>query len=218
MMVALLVLRCGPHARRLHRLFPQCSCLQLVHNIIEQEQPRFITRMFALKNCCHPPSSAGASEVVLLDREPLALQCGLLSALATCGRQISVQGLNIQEGNTQQGSESASTQQDVSSSQHVICQQSEGNHPTNFGFHGPDLQQYLQGDSQSQSLNNHQHLAERQQPQNQLPRIRGQTFDWNAGPEPLLAEPGGRRFDVVLACDVLYESGAVEPIANLVPR
>ena len=43
--------------------------------------------------------------------------------------------------------------------------------------------------------------------------LRSRVFDWNhAG---LL---GGERFDVLLACDVLYEDSAVKPIASLVPR
>lgn len=41
--------------------------------------------------------------------------------------------------------------------------------------------------------------------------IRSQLFDWNQADVP-------ERFDVVLACDVLYEREAVEPIAGVVPR
>ncbi|KXZ50506.1 hypothetical protein GPECTOR_16g681 [Gonium pectorale] len=70
--------------------------------------------------------------------------------------------------------------------------------------------------------------------------LRGHVFDWTAPPEmasllPPLAPPGSaarppgrvgaavtagrrRRFDVVLACDVLYEEGAVGPIAGLLPE
>ena len=43
------------------------------------------------------------------------------------------------------------------------------------------------------------------------PLIRAEVFDWD---KTELAE----RFDVVLACDVLYEDAAVEPIARVVPQ
>ena len=42
--------------------------------------------------------------------------------------------------------------------------------------------------------------------------VRARVFDWNHA--DLLRE----NFDVLLACDVLYEDSAVEPIARLVPR
>lgn len=42
-------------------------------------------------------------------------------------------------------------------------------------------------------------------------QIRAQVFDWN---QTVLKD----KFDVVLACDVLYEDDAVEPISAAVPR
>lgn len=45
-----------------------------------------------------------------------------------------------------------------------------------------------------------------------LQLVRARTFDWARS--ELLQE----KFDVLLACDVLYEDFAVEPIAALVPR
>ena len=39
-----------------------------------------------------------------------------------------------------------------------------------------------------------------------------EIFDWNAVPADQ------RAFDLVLACDVLYESHAVAPVASLVPK
>eukprot|EP00271_Cylindrocystis_brebissonii_P008162 TRINITY_DN22176_c0_g1_i1.p1 TRINITY_DN22176_c0_g1~~TRINITY_DN22176_c0_g1_i1.p1 ORF type:complete len:604 (-),score=73.00 TRINITY_DN22176_c0_g1_i1:253-2064(-) len=44
------------------------------------------------------------------------------------------------------------------------------------------------------------------------PCAHAKVFDWCGGNE------GGPRFDVVLACDVLYESSAVDLIAGLIPR
>jgi predicted nicotinamide N-methyase len=43
------------------------------------------------------------------------------------------------------------------------------------------------------------------------PRLRAQVFDWHA---TQLQE----KFDVVVACDVLYEESAVEPVAEVVSR
>lgn len=42
--------------------------------------------------------------------------------------------------------------------------------------------------------------------------VRGRVFDWNH------ADLLGEQYDVLLACDVLYEDAAVGPIAALVPR
>ena len=45
-----------------------------------------------------------------------------------------------------------------------------------------------------------------------VPVVRARTFDWTR------SELLGERYDVLLACDVLYEDTAVQPIAELVPR
>lgn len=45
-----------------------------------------------------------------------------------------------------------------------------------------------------------------------VPVVRARTFDWTR------SELLGERYDVLLACDVLYEDAAVQPIAELVPR
>lgn len=53
---------------------------------------------------------------------------------------------------------------------------------------------------------------QRQQPQQGRPGIfRAQTFDWNSIDVP-------ERYDVILACDVLYEYTAVEPVAAVIGR
>lgn len=44
--------------------------------------------------------------------------------------------------------------------------------------------------------------------------MRAEPFDWHARPLPRSLR---RRFDVVLACDVLYERDAVAPLAEVVP-
>lgn len=51
-------------------------------------------------------------------------------------------------------------------------------------------------------------------------RVKARVFDWSTPERLFEAGADGERvkpFDVVLACDVLYEDGAVEPIASLVP-
>lgn len=100
---------------------------------------------------------AGAREVVMLDREPLALQCALLSARAT--------GLTAQD-------------------------------PAAF-----DPRPSVAPDSGPASTSS------------AGPRVSAREFDWTQKLPRDLGE-----FDVVLACDVLYESFSVEPVARVVPE
>ncbi len=165
--------------------------------------------------------------MVLLDREPLALQCALLSALASApAGMIHVEGLRL------------------AAPGHV---QDARQHPRDFCLHGPDLAPLLdrqqrhpdgtapaspssQGDAGSAGeLGGAPQQQQQQQRRRRKTRVVPVPFDWNQGPEALLEQcaaaggdgDGGRsrqqRFDVVLACDVLYESAAVEPISRLVP-
>jgi hypothetical protein len=156
--------------------------------------------------------SAGASEVVLLDREPLALQCALMSALATCsaaGIPADVQGLRL-DGTQSHGINKQTGAPSPSSGAYM--------HPSQSLFHGPDVQRYVEGSMYLAGRNKGMSAGAAPPTLRPTPGvIRGQVFDWTAGPEPLLAGCGGRRFDVVLACDVLYEKEAVQPIASLVP-
>ena len=93
----------------------------------------------------------GAREVVFYDREPLALQCCLLSAELN-GLDVSVSGRGTASGGGGGGGDEKSTR---------LCD--------------------------------------------------AETFDWNAVPADQ------RTFDLVLACDVLYEPGMAAPVASLVP-
>lgn len=97
----------------------------------------------------------GARSVVFYDREPLALQCCLLSAKAN-GLTVTMTAPGV--GGGEGGGLPEFT---VSASTPTAC------------------------------------FAE--------------VFDWNAVP------PDQTKFDLVLACDVLYEAAAVEPVAALVP-
>ena len=90
----------------------------------------------------------GARSVVFYDREPLALQCCLLSA--------ELNGLAVRAGGEDDAAEVRDGRRTCSASAEI--------------------------------------------------------FDWNAVPADQ------RAFDLVLACDVLYESHAVAPVASLVPK
>lgn len=100
----------------------------------------------------------GARSVVFYDREPLALQCCLLSA--------ELNGLTVRAGGAQE---------DVDG---------DGDGDDAAGFDGPST----------------------------TCSASAEMFDWNAVPADQ------RTFDLVLACDVLYESHAVAPVASLVPK
>lgn len=153
---------------------------------------------------------AGAKEVVLLDREPMALYCGLLSAAASgIGGVTGTQQMQqLVEQETHGGGGASQAPQAVLLLA-LLQQQKE-----------QQEQQLPAGASSSTSL--------RQQHQQQLPQqdvgrpmheqppvaqcvYRALPFDWNSSS---IAE----RYDVVLACDVLYESEAVDLVASVIPK
>lgn len=110
----------------------------------------------------------------MLDREPLALQCALLSARA-CGLP------------------------------HVADPRNFG--PVNVEGEASTLRGLLTaGHSSWSGLNGKSNAAS--------PSIEAGLLDWL---DPVGIEGLGR-FDVVIACDVLYEDFSVEPVAALLPR
>ncbi|KAG2481871.1 hypothetical protein HYH03_019167, partial [Edaphochlamys debaryana] len=175
-----------------------------------------------------------AREVVLLDREPLALQCALLSAAASGLPPGAVQPLPYDQlapyarllltpegrstAGAAQGGPSAST-------------------PTDAGSESASASESGSGSDRSQAVVE----AEWRQLMAVAAAIRAEgPAVWSDGPasssgrtdggrtdgrRPDPSKPASgrrppvrqRRFDVVLACDVLYESAAVGPISELLP-
>jgi predicted nicotinamide N-methyase len=120
---------------------------------------------------------AGASEVVFLDREPLALQCSLLnSLLAALPTELDPETL--------------------SAAQALVAR---GDAPAHL----------LEGLS---SVENKRNTADTLEATSTC-RVRAEVFDWSQPLSSLL-----HYFDVVLACDVLYEAFSVEPVAKIAPQ
>lgn len=162
---------------------------------------------------------AGAAEVVLLDREPLALQCALLSAVATAGPAVSVQGIRtddlasatgapIQASPSEPSPTSPSPTQPQQHTQPQSQSQQSKSDPRDYCFNGPEITHYTQQSAAAAAAAGSGPHGGRQPC-----LVRGVEFDWNKGADALVAGTG--RFDVVLACDVLYEADFVEPVARL---
>jgi predicted nicotinamide N-methyase len=152
---------------------------------------------------------AGAAEVVLLDREPMALSCGLLSAAAT-----GIQGVTGWEqlqqqvqadmlGSGQQAAPAGVLQlAQLFATQQLQQQQSQ-------------QQQQLQQSKQQQQSQQQPSpaAAPAAAPSTQCSCIyRATPYDWTS------SDVSHERFDVVLACDVLYEAEAVNDVARAIPQ
>jgi len=120
---------------------------------------------------------AGASEVVFLDREPLALQCSLLnSLLGALPTEIDAETLAAAKALIAAGQAPAHLLQGLSD-----------------GTHNKSTADTFEATSTC--------------------RVRAEVFDWSQPLSSLL-----HYFDVVLACDVLYEHFSVEPVAKVAPQ
>jgi ETFB lysine methyltransferase len=130
---------------------------------------------------------AGARDVALLDREPLALECARLSAEATAltaGPAAAAFGVARPSGGDAPAVPvvDASGQRLLQSVREVLGREEEN------GANGS--------------------------PSYPATVVRAEPFDWHARPLPASLRGA---FDVVLACDVLYEQDAVAPLAGVLP-
>ena len=141
----------------------------------------------------------GVHRVVLLDREPLALQCALMSAMA-CGIPS------------------------VADPRWLGPVDMPKSHATFIGDllaknGASSTSRYLQ-DQLSEQAGQHQPAVvmspseyEDDASSRERPLLEAGVLDWL---NPVGLETYGK-FDVVIACDVLYEDFSVEPVASLVP-
>lgn len=164
---------------------------------------------------------AGAKEVVLLDREPMALYCGLLSAAASgiagvTGTEQMQQLVADEVGSS--GAHGSSAQAVLLSL--LLKQQKEQAQQQQQGSQDPQQQQQQWLHQQQQeSLAQQPQQQHPQQPVGHLPEpptvahcvYRALPFDWSSSSVT-------ERFDVVLACDVLYEAEAVDLVASVIPK
>lgn len=149
---------------------------------------------------------AGAKEVVLLDREAMALYCGLLSAAAS--GIAGVTGTQQMQQLVEQEMHSSAGQAPQAELLSALLQQQKellGQQPPT-GADSSTLQR-----QQQQQQQQDQGGAMHEQPPVAQCIYRAQPFDWNSSK---IAE----QYDVVLACDVLYESEAVDLVASVIPK
>jgi predicted nicotinamide N-methyase len=141
---------------------------------------------------------AGAREVVLLDREPFALQCALLAAAANGLRCMSVEAL------TDGAFPNVAA---LKTFQEGLLQKNRKGQQEQLADETP-LEKFQEGLLQRGRREGKQGRLADEIPQ---PTLTAQRFDWNV-------QPVAYCFDVLVACDVLYEEFSVLPLADVLPR
>lgn len=163
-----------------------------------------------------PPrdAHAGASEVLLLDREPLALQCALLNAslnglpIAGAPAAAAASGAGATGSCSSDGGGGGVEGDDCSSSSSVGGDRSS----SRAGI--PSLHEVLPHLAPADAARLQRRLSQREQPAGRgqrVGRVAAQAFDWS---RPAALEPP----DVVLLSDCLYAAPAVQGLAAAVPR
>lgn len=151
---------------------------------------------------------------MLLDREPMALYCGLLSATASGIEGVTGMEQMQQLVNDEVGSGGVPTGNPTQAA--LLClllnKQKEL---------VQDQQQQLDShDQQVQAQQLQESQPQQQQASSSLPEplstaaqcvYRAKPFDWNSSTVT-------ERYDVVLACDVLYEAEAADLVASVIPK
>lgn len=163
---------------------------------------------------------AGAKEVVLLDREPMALYCGLLSAAASgvsgvCDASMQQMQQAVAAEMGAAGVPAAGlVQQPLLISQLLQQQQQAAQRQLQQQVDDGQLSSQTQQQQQQQGPSDLPPLQQQQQ-QTQQPDVqcvyRALPFDWSSSKV-------SERYDVVLACDVLYEAEAVDLVASVIPK
>jgi len=146
---------------------------------------------------CVDHRHAGAREVVLLDREPLALACALMSARASGLQQVDGQVL-LRDANQPRGLWAGRRKAAGQSSAVIDAFDQLGSKAQASGG-------ATGGAAAAASASAAPAMS------SSACTVQAALFDWS---KPVTLP----RFDVVLACDVLYESDAVDPIAAVVPK
>ena len=132
---------------------------------------------------------AGASEVVFLDREPLALQLALINASMNGFDILQSENEKLCSCSFEDFEENLRMKSDIDRVVRTLQKQ------------GIDFQV-----AHTEGMNN-----SARQSKNESAKGLACVFDWNQA----VTLSG---FDIILACDVLYETFSVEPVANVVPQ
>ncbi|KAI3431488.1 hypothetical protein D9Q98_004539 [Chlorella vulgaris] len=149
---------------------------------------------------------AGAAEVVLLDREPLALQCALLNA-AINGLPTGASAAGVQVPGMEQLLPylQPSDAQQLAQHQRAVAEQRRQSHSAASTSAAPNTNTHPSSGASSSDAGGSRGSS-------RAPGVvSAEVFDWS---QPVTVQ----RHDVCLVCDCLYEAFSVEPVAAVAPK